>query len=147
MGAGCGESKLALHIPSQVVLLSKSRYFRRSACVFPNNSVSALCIRRVLDVLADEAVRRGADEVDGEHACTDRGGDGGAHLVEDVDVLAVALEVRPRAEPERRRGAGAVHGDGDSDSDQPEELAEVLHVRFVSETVGLDIYCYCVWAV
>lgn len=114
---------------------------------FRITSVSALCIRRVLDVLADEAVRRGADEVDGEHTCTDRGGDGGAHLVEDVDVLAVALEVRPRAEPERRRGAGAVHGDGDSDSDQPEELAEVLHVRFVSETVGLDIYCYCVWAV
>lgn len=110
---------------------------------FRITSVSALCIRRVLDVLADEAVRRGADEVDGEHTCTDRGGDGGARLVEDVDVLAVALEVRPRAEPERRRGAGAVHGDGDSD--QPEELAEVLHVRFVSETVGLDIYC--VWAV
>lgn len=81
------------------------------------------------DVLADEAVRRGADEVDGEHACADRGGDGGAHVVEDVHVLADALEVLLRAEGERRRRAGAVH----AKSDQRKELGEALHVCCVCD--------------
>lgn len=124
MGTGWGVLKVALHIPLQLVILSMMNRPRMIACNLCIHKADARCPKYNINVLADETVRRGADEVDGAHASADDGGDGDARLVEDVDVLADALKVLLRAERERRHGAGAVH----ANSDQPEEVGEVLHV-------------------